>query len=68
MTKLGISIEAEQLLLAEVTKLNADYWAGELTDKQQQMILKFGSKEKAIEETFTILWLGVVKAIQRLKN
>lgn len=66
MTSLGVSIETEQELLSIVSEFNASYWAGEKTDKQKEIIKKYGSESAAQQATFTIFWNGMTSAIKNL--
>lgn len=61
----------EQEFLSEFTKLNASYWANsdeKHNQVKERLIEKFGSKEKAMEETFLLFWRGFLLATRKLKK
>ena len=60
--------EIEEMFLAEISKLNTEYWAdNKHIEAKEKLIKKFGSREKAIEETFYLIWSGFQIAVKELK-
>jgi hypothetical protein len=65
--KSKMSVEVEQALLSEIVELNGEFWADETrTESHLTLIQKFGSKGQAVEQTFTLLWNGLMIACQSL--
>jgi len=64
-----MNVENEQKFLSEISEINAEYWANNNPRHEvvkNRLIKKFGSREKAIEESFLLLWRGFVKAVNSL--
>ena len=64
-----MSADTEQLFLDEISRCNAEYWVDndpKHDEAKRRMIEKYGSREKAIEETFLLLWRGFQLAVKML--
>lgn len=67
-----MTIETEQIFLAEISDLNAEWWSktqSPETEKiKEKLVLKYGSKTVAIEETFFLLWRGFQLSVSMLSQ
>lgn len=66
-----MNANVEQEFLSEITEVNASFWADrneEHNSVKERLIRKFGTREKAMEETFFLLWRGFLLSIQKLEK
>jgi len=60
-------IESEQKILDFASMANVELWA-EHSSKQSVLIQKYGSKEKAMEQTLLLLFQAIKIALQKHPN